>query len=257
MPRRSIRRRCFVTDGERLVMPAFGAYAGGLNVRDEAFAPLFPDGLTAHLIGETRVFSELTFAQNMDRGVRYPSAVPQIPKTIGDDVENVYQRAFFARLEQKVTAWTTLLFRYQVYTPDKDNGDRHQIDVKVLFNVCEKTWDRFLMGPRNLSAAVRHYCGRELTGAHSAEVDTNATIDVLLAQLARHLARAAPVQERGPRGMVLPIGASLPRTSVGLDDRRPRARLPASEARRVVPLGGRSLERGGARAAQLRPGQRR
>ena len=36
-----IRRRCFVTDGERLVLPAFGAFAGGLNVRDAAFAGLF------------------------------------------------------------------------------------------------------------------------------------------------------------------------------------------------------------------------
>jgi DNA ligase-associated metallophosphoesterase len=36
-----IRRRCFATDGARLVMPAFGAYAGGLNVLDEAFGPLF------------------------------------------------------------------------------------------------------------------------------------------------------------------------------------------------------------------------
>ncbi len=63
---------------------------------------------------------------------------------------------------------------------------RRQVDAKVLFNVCETTWDRFLMGPRNLGAAVRHYCGRELEGAHSAEADTNATIDVLLAQLHRH-----------------------------------------------------------------------
>ena len=65
-------------------------------------------------------------------------------------------------------------------------GDRRQVDAKVIFNVCEKTWDRFLMGPRNLSAAVRHYCGRELEGAHAAEADTHATIDVLLAQLERH-----------------------------------------------------------------------
>ena len=36
-----VRRRCFVTDGERLILPAFGAYAGGLNVRDAAFAGLF------------------------------------------------------------------------------------------------------------------------------------------------------------------------------------------------------------------------
>ena len=37
----SVRRRCFVSDGERLVMPAFGAFAGGLNVRDPAFGGLF------------------------------------------------------------------------------------------------------------------------------------------------------------------------------------------------------------------------
>ena len=38
---RSVRRRCFVTDAERLILPAFGAYAGGLSIRDRAFAGLF------------------------------------------------------------------------------------------------------------------------------------------------------------------------------------------------------------------------
>ena len=33
---RTVSRRCFAGDGARLVMPAFGAYAGGLNVRDRA-----------------------------------------------------------------------------------------------------------------------------------------------------------------------------------------------------------------------------
>ena len=40
-PGRTVRRPCFVTDGQRIVLPAFGAYAGGLNVRDRAFATLF------------------------------------------------------------------------------------------------------------------------------------------------------------------------------------------------------------------------
>lgn len=52
---RSFRRRCFATDGERLVMPAFGAYAGGLCVRDAAFAPLFPRPFRAWVLGATRV----------------------------------------------------------------------------------------------------------------------------------------------------------------------------------------------------------
>ena len=54
---RAVRRRCFVTDGSRLVMPAFGAYAGGLNVRDRAIEGLFPNGFTAHLLGDGRVFT--------------------------------------------------------------------------------------------------------------------------------------------------------------------------------------------------------
>ncbi len=51
----AVRRRCFATNGERLVMPAFGAYTGGLNVRDDAFAPLFPGGVTALVMARTRV----------------------------------------------------------------------------------------------------------------------------------------------------------------------------------------------------------
>lgn len=52
---RSVRRRCFATDGERLVMPAFGAYTGGLNVCDEAYANIFPNGATALVLGKDRV----------------------------------------------------------------------------------------------------------------------------------------------------------------------------------------------------------
>jgi hypothetical protein len=54
---RSTRRRCFLTDGRRCVMPALGAYAGGLNACDAAFKPLFPNGFTAHLIGTERIFA--------------------------------------------------------------------------------------------------------------------------------------------------------------------------------------------------------
>jgi DNA ligase-associated metallophosphoesterase len=55
---RSVSRRCFVSDGERMVMPAFGAYAGGLNVRDRAFAAVFSTlAFTAHMLGERRVYA--------------------------------------------------------------------------------------------------------------------------------------------------------------------------------------------------------
>lgn len=54
---RSVRSRAFLSDGERCVLPAFGAYAGGLNACDGAFSPLFPAGFTAHVIGRNRIFA--------------------------------------------------------------------------------------------------------------------------------------------------------------------------------------------------------
>ncbi|MGQ7790968.1 ligase-associated DNA damage response endonuclease PdeM [Faunimonas sp. B44] len=53
---RSVRRRAFVGDGERLVLPAFGVLAGGLNVLDRAFAGLFGGAFLAFMIGERRLY---------------------------------------------------------------------------------------------------------------------------------------------------------------------------------------------------------
>jgi uncharacterized protein len=50
---RATSRRCFAGDGARLVMPALGAYTGGLNIRDRAFADVFATlSFTAHLLGD-------------------------------------------------------------------------------------------------------------------------------------------------------------------------------------------------------------
>src|ERR1700712_3921216 len=53
---RSVERRCFASDGMRAVMPAFGAYTGGLNIRDAAFAKIFQTlGFMAHVLGDNRM----------------------------------------------------------------------------------------------------------------------------------------------------------------------------------------------------------
>ncbi len=53
---RAVSRRCFAADGQRIVMPAFGAYTGGLNIRDAAFAAVLRrTALTAHLLGDGRL----------------------------------------------------------------------------------------------------------------------------------------------------------------------------------------------------------
>jgi uncharacterized protein len=55
---RSVRRRCFASDGERLIMPAFGSYTGSLNVLDRAYAGMFNwDRFTAYMLGASRIFA--------------------------------------------------------------------------------------------------------------------------------------------------------------------------------------------------------
>lgn len=54
---RSVRRRCFAGDGYRLVLPALGAYSGGLDVRDRAYAGLFAEeSFRAFMLGGDRVY---------------------------------------------------------------------------------------------------------------------------------------------------------------------------------------------------------
>lgn len=48
---RSLRRRCFVINEDRIILPAFGAYTGGLNVGQEPFAKIVGNQTRLGLIG--------------------------------------------------------------------------------------------------------------------------------------------------------------------------------------------------------------
>jgi len=57
----TIRRPCFIGNGRRLVLPAFGALTGGLNVLDEAFLPLFGhDGFAVWMLGDEGLYPVAT-----------------------------------------------------------------------------------------------------------------------------------------------------------------------------------------------------
>lgn len=60
---------------------------------------------------------------------------------------------------------------------DVNFRDRHLVDVQQIF---------FKKEPRNLSAAYRFYCDKELQNSHSAEADALATVEILYAQLNRY-----------------------------------------------------------------------
>jgi DNA ligase-associated metallophosphoesterase len=67
----SVTRPCFVTDARRVVMPAFGAYTGGMDVREAGIARLFPRGARVFLLGRERLYSFAIGPQPRSR-----SAVP-------------------------------------------------------------------------------------------------------------------------------------------------------------------------------------
>ena len=54
---RRVTARCFVGDGKRLILPAFGAYTGGLDVLDPAIAGLLDRRFHVHLAGRSRLHS--------------------------------------------------------------------------------------------------------------------------------------------------------------------------------------------------------
>ncbi len=54
---RALRRSCFAMGARRLIMPAMGAFTGGLNVLDPAIRPLLDDPMQIFACGRTRLFS--------------------------------------------------------------------------------------------------------------------------------------------------------------------------------------------------------
>lgn len=58
-----------------------------------------------------------------------------------------------------------------------DLDNRHFVDVQNIFHQMEQ---------RTLKAAYQFYCGKQIINAHSAEADTRATMEVLLAQIAKY-----------------------------------------------------------------------
>ncbi|MGV8879634.1 MAG: exonuclease domain-containing protein [Sphingobacteriaceae bacterium] len=60
---------------------------------------------------------------------------------------------------------------------DFDLDNRHFVDVQNIFHQMEQ---------RTLKAAYQFYCDKPLINAHSAEADTRATMEVLLAQIERY-----------------------------------------------------------------------
>lgn len=71
----SVTRPCFVADPLRMILPAMGAFTGGLDVADPAVAGLFPRPARIFLLGAERLFS-FTLAQARGFGSEVEVEVP-------------------------------------------------------------------------------------------------------------------------------------------------------------------------------------
>jgi len=155
-----------------------------------AFVKMQPDGSRSALVQRinpgidvSKKATKVTGIHTMDAtGLFWGPPLRKVGQKLTEFVEGC-DLAGFNQIAFDVPLWLAECRRHGIQFA---LGDRKQVDVRILFHTKETSWDRFLMGPRNLSAAVRHYCGRELENAHSAEADSNATADVLLALLERH-----------------------------------------------------------------------
>lgn len=113
-------------------------YAGGgqrvdaANLRFKQYNRWGVNGeLTLHhsfskALGMTKAFAEVTYAQNLDRGVIYASSLPDIPKVITQSVVDKNELGFFVRGEQDASKWITLGVRYDYYTPDTSFSDNQR-----------------------------------------------------------------------------------------------------------------------------------
>lgn len=194
----------------------FDIESTGLDVTSDrivevGFVRLDPDGSRSNL------------QKRCDPGIDIPEAATKIHGIRTDDVRGLFGEPAFGKVAGEflefigdadllgfnaigydLPLWVNECTRHGV---EFSLEGRCVVDAKVIFDRKETTWDRFLHGPRNLNNAVLHYCGRDQAAAfakrddggdpelnvaideqnrHSAVLDADATLDVLVGQLERY-----------------------------------------------------------------------
>ena len=121
--------------------------------------PIPPETIAVHGITDEKVANEPTFKQ------------------LGKDVYNMIKGSDLAGFNSDrfdIPLLAEEMLRVEI---DVDFKKHLTVDVQTIFHKMEK---------RNLSAAYKFYCGKDLDNAHSAAADTNATYEVLKSQIEKY-----------------------------------------------------------------------
>jgi DNA polymerase-3 subunit epsilon len=121
--------------------------------------PIPPEVTAIHGISDEKVANEPTF------------------KDIAKDIHNMIKDADLGGFNSNRFDIPLLAEEMLRANMDFDMKNRVAVDVQTIFHKMEK---------RTLTAAYKFYCDKDLEGAHSAEADTNATFEVLKAQVERY-----------------------------------------------------------------------
>lgn len=143
-----------------------------------AMIKCFPDG------------SRDTYLKRVNPGIPIPSDVSELIGITNDDLKD---EPFFKEIATEVSAFLSgadlggfNLERFDLPLLERElfeSGHKFEwekvktYDAQKIFHINEK---------RNLTAAYKFYCNKELVNAHSALADTEATLEVLLGQVSKY-----------------------------------------------------------------------
>ena len=174
----------------------FDIESTGLNIASDSiielcFVKVFPDG-------EQRVKTWRVKPWDYERNIQRP-ITPSAQAVHGISAEDLADCPTFFQIVDEVIGWLAgsdlagfnsakfdlpmlaeeieRVRRYKGTDIDIDLHKKKMVDVQTIFHKME---------PRNLKAAYRFYCGKELENAHAAEADTLATYEVLKGQLDKY-----------------------------------------------------------------------
>ncbi len=143
-----------------------------------ALVKLFPDGTTESFL--TRINPEVPIPNDATRihGITNFDVMDKPTfRDVAVDVYAVIEHCDLAGYNLIVYDLPILVNEFKRAGIDFSTENVFIVDIMVIFKQKER---------RNLAAAYRFYCQKELEGAHGALKDTQATLDILLAQLERY-----------------------------------------------------------------------
>src|SRR5262245_42067004 len=115
-----------------------------------------------------------TLVERVDPGIDIPETAARVHGIRNEDVKGLFGKPRLPKRLDKLLAFlgdadiagfnsihfdVPLLAQECVrHKATFSTAGRRLVDAKVIFHSKETTWDRYIMGPRDLSAAVRFYC---------------------------------------------------------------------------------------------------